>query len=575
MRNRFRFLTPLVLAALVATSCSGGGGDPADAPAGNYPREQTLYTGGSQWGPPISWNPLSLGNYATGTVGLVYETLFLFEPETGEYLPWLAQSGDWTDDATYELKLRQGVEWSDGEAFTADDVVFTVELGKLETSSYSNLWEWLESVEATDEHTVEFTFSKANYAQWANWLYFNAIVPEHLWADRSEEETVTGANEEPVGTGAYVYETHDQDRQVWKKSDSWWATEALGHEVAPTYIVDIVNTSNEAALGQVLQGGVDLSNNFLPGIAQLVEGGYGVTTYYPEAPYMIAANTAWLVPNTTREPMDDAEFRKALAASVDINEIVDGVYGGIVTPSDPTGLLPAWDQYIDTEVVDEYATPFSSTEAAKLLEDAGYTDGDGDGFVETPDGDPIELSLIVPSGWTDWMEAARVISESAQAAGINVTADFPEFNALVDQRSSGDFDLLINNERQISNTPWTYYDYIFRLPVQESQSTVNFGRYENEDAWDLVDQLDQVPVDDPEAISEVTGKIQQIQLEEMPIIPLWYNGLWSQANESVWTNWPSSETDNHYLPSTWRGYFQLGAILALTELEPVAEEEAE
>ena len=71
----------------------------------------------------------------------------------------------------------------------------------------------------------------------------------------------------------------------------------------------------------------------------------------------------------------------------------------------------------------------------------------------------------------------------------------------------------------------------------------------------------------------MAGKIQKIQLEEMPVIPLWYNGLWAQYNNSVWTNWPSSESDNNYLPSTWRGYFQLGSILMLTELEPASEDE--
>ncbi|UOE21802.1 ABC transporter substrate-binding protein [Thermobifida halotolerans] len=572
MRNRYRFLIPLALVSLMATSCAsdteGDGGA-----AGDYPRAETLYTGGTQWGPPSTWNPLDTGNYATGTVGLVYETLFLFEPQSGEYIPWLAESGEWVDDSTYELKLRQGVQWSDGEDFTADDVVFTVELGQIEGSTYGNLWEWLESAEAVDDHTVRFTFSQANYAQWANWLYFNAIVPEHIWSERSDEEILTGANEEPVGTGPYAYEAHDQDRQVWKKRDEWWATEALGHEVAPTYIVDVVNTSNEAALGQVLQGNIDMNNNFLPGVAQLVQGGYGVETYYPEEPYMLAANTAWLVPNTTKEPMDDPEFRKALSASIDMDEIVTNVYGGLVTEANPTGLLPAWEEYIDTEVVEEYATPRDPDVAKDILEEAGYEDTNNDGFVETPDGDPIDLTLIVPSGWTDWMESARVISESAEAVGIKVTAEFPEFNDLVDQRNSGEFDLVINNERQISNTPWTYYDYIFRLPVQEQQTTVNFGRYENEDAWELVGELDGVPVEDVEAVREVAGELQQIHLEEMPVIPLWYNGLWSQTSNTVWTNWPSSETDNNYLPSTWRGYFQLGSILMLTELEPAPEEE--
>ena len=80
-----------------------------------------------------------------------------------------------------------------------------------------------------------------------------------------------GANENPVGTGPYQYLSHDPGRMVWEKRDGWWGTEALGLDPKPTYIVDIVNGSNNVALGLVLQGGLDMSNNFLPGVATLVE----------------------------------------------------------------------------------------------------------------------------------------------------------------------------------------------------------------------------------------------------------------------------------------------------------------
>ncbi|MFC7327425.1 ABC transporter substrate-binding protein [Marinactinospora rubrisoli] len=565
MRTRLRLAAGLLAVATAATACSGA--DSGDA--AGYPREQTLYTTGAQWGPPANWNPIMTWEYVTGTVGLAYETLFLYDAQEREYIPWLAEGGEWVSDDVYELNLRQGVTWSDGEPFTSEDVVFTVELGRLESVPYHPLWDWLEEAEAVDEHTVRFTFSDPKYQQWANWLYFNAIVPEHLWAERSEEEVGAGANENPVGTGPYVYETHDQDRMVWARNDDWWATEALDVEVAPEYIVDIVNTSNEATLSQVQQGNIDLSNNFLPGIAQLVESGGQIQTYYSEPPYMLPANTAWLVPNTTREPLDDPEFRRAIASSIDMERIVTGVYGELVEPADPTGLLPVWDEYIDTDVVAELGFEYDPAHARELLAGAGYTDSDGDGFVETPDGDPVDLALIVPSGWTDWMEAARVISEGAQEAGINLVAEFPDQNALVDQRASGDFDLLINNERQVSNTPWTYYEYIFRLPVLDAQSTVNFGRYENEEAWELVNELDRTPVEDIDRMREITSRLQEIQLGELPIIPLWYNGLWSQTSGSTWTNWPA-DGGSHYPASLWRGYPQLGGVLMLTELRPAS-----
>ncbi|RCV50101.1 ABC transporter substrate-binding protein [Marinitenerispora sediminis] len=566
MRNRLiRFGAGLLAVALAGAGCTGSGTDAA----GSYPRDRTLYTTGTQWGPPANWNPIMTWEYTVGTVGLAYETLFLYDAQEGEYVPWLAEGGEWVSDDVYELRLREGVTWSDGEPFTADDVVFTVELGRLESVPYHQLWDWLEAAEAVDEHTVRFTFSDPRYQQWANWLYFNAIVPEHLWAERTEEEIGAGANEDPVGTGPYRYETHDQDRMVWAENEDWWARDALDLDVGPQYIVDIVNTSNEATLGQLLQGNIDLSNNFLPGIADLAGESGQVGTYFSEPPYMLPANTTWLVPNTTREPMDDPEFRRAVAHTVDMDRIVTAVYGELVQSADPTGLLPVWDDYIDREVVGEHGFGHDPQRARELLAEAGYDDTDGDGFVETPGGDPVELTLIVPSGWTDWMEAARVIGEGAREAGINLAVEFPDQNALVDQRASGDFDMLLNNDRQVSNTPWTYYEYIFRLPVQEAQSTVNFGRYENEEAWDLVNELDRTPVDDAEAMRAITSRLQEIQLTEMPIIPLWSNGMWSQTTGTTWTGWPT-DGGSHHPPTMWRGYAQLGGVLMLTELRPAS-----
>jgi len=538
-----------------------------------YERSETLYTAGKQWGPPTNFNPIMTWAYAMGTVNFCYETLFLYDPLADEFIPWLAESGEWTSDTVYEVTLREGIYWTDGEPLTAEDVVYTYELGKFPTVPYSTLWDWLESVEADGDYGVIFTFSEPNYQEWDFLLYQTAIVPEHLWAGRTEEEVATGANENPVGSGPYLYETHSEDRVVWVRNDDWWGIDVLDMSFAPKYIVDIVNSSNNVALGLVLQGAVDLNNNFLPGIATLLKGGYGLSTYYPEPPYMLAGNTAWLVLNLTKPPMDDVAFRKAVAYAIDVDQIVEVVYGNVVSKASPTGLLPNWEKYIDQTVVDELGFSYNPDQAKAILAGAGYVDVDGDGFVEMPDGSKIELTIIVPNGWTDWMESIRVIASGCQAVGINVTPDFPDYGALVDARSSGTFDMLINNDKQVSNTPWTYYDYVFRLPILESQTTTNFGRYENEDAWALVQELDKTPTDDVAAMQAVMSEIQRIHLTDLPIIPLWYNGMWSQVSNAYWTNWPSSvEGANHYLPATWNQYWNMTAILMLAELEPAATE---
>jgi len=131
---------------------------------------------------------------------------------------------------------------------------------------------------------------------------------------------------------------------------------------------------------------------------------------------------------------------------------------------------------------------------------------------------------------------------------------------------------MIANDAQMSNTPWTYYNWMFQNPIEDiaTLQNGNYGRYDNQEAFDLVDALDRVPVEDIDGMREIMSQLQRIHLTDMPLIPLWYNGLWSQVSTAAWTNWPSAAEDaNHYLPAMWRGYLNMTGILMLAELEPV------
>ncbi len=219
-----------------------------------------------------------------------------------------------------------------------------------------------------------------------------------------------------------------------------------------------------------------------------------------------------MVADLTQPPLDDPAFRRALATSVNVGDIVEKVFGNIVAAASPTGLLPVWEQCVDQAVVDELGFSYDPEAAKQMLADAGYADSDGDGFVENKDGSPIALELIVPNGWTDWMESIRVVATSAAGRGHQRAAGLPGLRRPTWSSSRrGDFDLAIDNRKNLSNTPWTFYNYLFRLPISERQLDENFGRYENEAAWELVNQLDRTPVDDTEGLKAVMSELQRIQ----------------------------------------------------------------
>lgn len=548
-----------------------------------FDRSETLYVTGDQWGPPSNWNPWNGGGYSVGTLGLIYETLFVYDPMTDEFTPWLAESEKWINETTWEVKLRPDITWTDGKALTADDVKFTVELADPNGAykaglAFQTIWNNLISIDKKDELTLQFKFKEnPPYQQIGFYLMYQVpIVPQHLWEGRDAADITGGANLEPIGSGMYMAESMDQSRAVLVRNENWWGIQAFGKSPAPKRIVGIVVPSNNVGLGLVLQGGIDMDNNFLPGVASLVEGGYGIQTYYPEAPYMIPANTVQLIFNLQKKPMDDVNFRRAMAYAINTQDIVENDYAGLVKAADPTGLMPTWDKFVDKEQAQELAWSYDPEKSKQILADSGYKDVDGDGFVEAPDGSKIDLKITCPSGWTDWMTAIQIISRNAGEVGIQVTPEYPDYGGWLDALLQGTLDMSIRNEVQLSSTVYAYYMWVFQHPMDTISTAQwgNYGRYNNPEAFALVDDLAKVKIGDDAAILEITSKLQKITLTELPTIPLWYNGLWSQVNTNYWTNWPSSAPDapNHYLATEWRGFWNMTAGLMLLDLQPVPSE---
>jgi peptide/nickel transport system substrate-binding protein len=537
----------------------------------SLPRAQTLYMSGNQWSPNNDLNPAKNWDYVTGLVGFVYETPFRYDPLADKFMPWLATGGKWTSPTTYSMTIRKNVKWSDGQALTPKDVKYSFDITKYATHPQHPLWAdtGLKSTKVSGQNVI-FTFAPHHSYQQFDFYRFNvAIVPQHVFKNYSKTDITTGNLDNPsklIGTGPYAYKSGfgaSSEAVTWQKKAAWWATQALGISVKPKYVVDIKNGTNAAALANLLAGNIDLFNNFAPKSA--ISGRF--QTYFKSAPYHLGANTAWLFPNTTQKPLNDSAFRHALADSINIGQIIDKSYQGLVAKASPTGLLPIWNKWVDTSLVKKYGFTYSPTKAKAILAANGYKDVNGDGYVENKDGSKIDLSIVVPNGWSDWMTAIQVIASSAKNVGIKLTPGYPEYGTMVDDRGHGRFDLLLGNDRQMSNTPWTYYQYIYQLPILDNQANTNYERYTNTTAWNLTKQLDKTPSTNARATQVIMSKLQKSFMQTLPAIPLWYNGMWSMVNTKYWTNWPSNKT-GHYTPSSWRNYWQMTSIDMLTHLKP-------
>jgi peptide/nickel transport system substrate-binding protein len=567
-----RYATAGVAASLALALVSACSSSPKPSSSGTtssnsaslagFPRTDTLYTSGTAYSPPSNWNPFNIGNMATGTQGLVYEPLFLYDPIHNKYDPWLATSGSWSGD-TYTIQVRSGVKWSNGTPLTGADVAYSINLARTNKADpfSSNVSTVTNATASGNTVTVTFNSTPA-YTAWQDYLWKAPVVPQAIWSKLSASNQITGANKNPVGTGPMLLDTYNATEVAYKDNPGWWAIKQLGLSFKFKYLVDVVNGSNNVELSALTAAQIDWSNNFLPGINELVSGlngnaGYGFKTYYPKSPYMLSANTVWLEPNTTKAPMNNVDFRKALAYAINPAQIVSVVYGGITEPANPTGLLPNLAPYVNSSVVGKYGFAYNPALAKQYLAKSGYKGQ--------------AITLEVPDGWTDWMAGIQVISQEAAAVGIKITPIFPQDAARTSDLTSGNYDLALDNDASADSTPWSYFQRVYNLPIQTQQTAqLNWERFTNPAAWSLVQEAGATPVSDTAKLDSIYTQLETDFLQQLPEIPVWYNGAWFQGNSQYWSNYPSSTTSDQYTPVMWYGY--LGAmttVYALASLTPV------
>jgi peptide/nickel transport system substrate-binding protein len=571
-----------VLTLGVASACSSGSSTPATTGSGSssaaaagaagsggtlsFPRNETLYTSGTAYGPPVNWNPLDTGAFATGTQGLIYEPLYLYDPVKNAYDPWLAtgaEASGWQGNK-YVINLRSGVKWSDGQALTGADVAYSINLARTNAADpYSANVATVANATASG-NTVTVTFKGTpGYTEFTDYLWKAPVLPQHIWSKIPATQIATNANTHPVGTGPMTLDTANTQEVAYQTKSDWWASSALGYSFKFKYLVDIVNGSNSQELGQLNSGNIDWSNNYLPGINMLASaqggnGGYTLKFYYPKTPYMLSGNTVWLEPNTTKAPMNNVNFRKALAAALNPSAIAQAVYGGIAAPSTPTGLLPTLSSagYVNSSVVSQNATTYNPSQAKTLLARSGYNGQ--------------TLTLEAPQGWSDWNTAQQVIQQELAAVGIKIQVTEPSSNQRTADITNGNYDLALDNNAGLDSSPWSYFQRVYQLPIQKEQSAQeNWERFSSPTDWNLVQQAASTPPSNTTQLNQVYSTLEKDFLQQQPEIPLWYNGIWFQGNTQYWQGFPSSSGSDQNIPAMWAGYIgAMTTVPALAQLSP-------
>lgn len=551
--------------------------EPAGATTGSAERRETLNIAiGARIADPTNFNLYAPGvsRSDTGLHQVVYEYFFYNNLQTGEFIPWLATDYSYSDDfSTMTVNLREGVTWSDGEPFTADDVVFTYDLLRENTGMT-----WAEeankrvaSVEKIDDLTVQFNLTEPNPRLHENREAFPAvgiwggitILPQHIWEG---QDPLTFKNAPPVGTGPYRMVNATETAITYERRDDWWGTQAFGVTPGPRVI-------NFQYLGAETNAALALSSNDIdtPFIGILSLGTFqqvagqnpNVTAWQQDAPY------AWLDPcpralmvQNANPPWDNKDARWGLSAMIDRQAIANLAYEGTTVPS--WGIWPFYDglqPYFDaiSDLRSQYPTEaFDMAQTEQRLTAAGLTKG-GDGMWAMPDGTPLTVTYLVNADSNEEMKVSAVLADQLRAGGINVEVQPLSGGPLNDAILKGDYDLKLH-----SFCPGYIFDNLelfhskFYVPLGEDAPWYerNSFRYQNPEFDAIVDQMAATPPDQTEQLTQLYHDAMAIWFEDLPVVPVIQAPALVPFNTTYWEGWPSA--DNPWnMPVSWWATFNL------------------
>ena len=570
-------LSCLTIAALLLSACAGGApaapaesaapaaqeaaapaadaaaAPAADAgPAGEVPRNRTLIVAQKgSYGPGEMWSPYNLGGTHQAGIQFFHEPLVYADMLDGHSYPWLAESWEYNADATeITYKLRQGVTWSDGEAFTAGDVAYTLntlrDLGDgVRTGGVYKTF--VKEAIAVDDLTVKIQFNVPaprfhDEVIVAKGDTATFIVPEHIWKDVNWAEfTDYNEGKGPVTTAPWRLAFSDDTRRVIdrvKTCDEWWACKSGFHELPKVERYTQVIIADDQAQGTALiRNEIDQTHDLRVDVIEQIlkenpeattwtgrEGVYGMVSWWPTALHL----------NNKDKHLGKPEVRWAINRYLDRDKLVEFAYAGkgqiSAWPFPPfKGLQASIDGLKDLEAKYE-PNKYDAADGDARLTAAGYTK-DSEGFWADSAGERIKCNIVSFSLWTD---LGPVLAETLKQHGIE--SSYSEPTDAYDQMAGGTYEcgLFGHNGAQSGNLYRT-------LNLYTTGNPENLFQYSNPDFDAIVKELGDTA--DEAKVRELEQAAMDIWLQDMPDIQLVQFFNRTGNNQHYWTGWPSTATD--------------------------------
>ena len=492
----------------------------------------------------ISWtrnfeplNPVSICRWPTR--GGIYEPLYIYNPISTEWVPWLATNYEWKNDNRKLLfSIRTGVKWSDGREFSAYDVAYTLNLWKqFPALDTRNAWDYLENVVAISDTLVEVDFKRV-YVPGFEAIAGAYIVPKHIWSKL--DDPLKFDNPDPVGTGPYT-EVLRFNSQVWElgKNHNYWQKGKPHVEklIFPTF------STNEQTTLALLSGNLDWAGAFIPAIQRIF------VDKNPEHHHYWFRNTGYstFLHTNTKDPiLQNTNVRKAISYAINREQVVKvGMYN-YTSPAHVTSLAGPMAKWHSPKINEkENWTAFNLEKANELLDDAGYKWKNKNERIDS-NGSPLKCNIIVVSGWSDWVRSAQVISQNLKKVGIQATVRTYDFGAWIARMQQGNFQMAVGWADK-GATPYNFFKSMmfseYVKPLGET-ADINWHRFGIKEADFLIKEFEQTS--DENKIKNIIYKLQHLFIEHAPGIPLFAELSWAECNSKYFTNFPSAE--NPYGP---------------------------